>query len=127
MTPPPTLCGASESAAGQREVAVLLRGVPEFAGRYLELVELADGIPGANEAFADLAEYVAELVTGLEQFRPVLSKCLSAIEEVATTSDDAEELVGWSFLDYLSIDARRALLPNLGPRTLSILEAIENP
>ena len=46
---------------------------------------------------------------------------------MASTSDEAEELVGWSFLDYLSLDTRRALLPWLGPSTLAVLEAIEDP
>ena len=51
----------------------------------------------------------------------------TAIERVAEASEDAEELVGWCFLDYLSLDTRRAVIPRLGPSTLSILETIEDP
>lgn len=108
-------------------MAIVLEAVPEFVGRYLELVELADDDPGAAEAFCELAEFVAELASGVERYRPVLTRCLAAVEQVACGSDDAEELVGWSFLDYLSLDARRMLLPWLGPSTLAVLEAIEDP
>jgi len=121
------LCDASGPAIESPEVRVLLREVPEFAGRYVELVEAGDGHPGANEAFSELADYVAELASGLEQFRPLLARCLTVVERVATASEDAEELVGWCFLDYLSLDTRRAVLPWLGPNTLSILEEIEKP
>jgi hypothetical protein len=109
------------------EVSALLQAVPEFVARYVELVEQADGDPGAEEAFSELAEYVSELARGLEEVRPLLARCLQAVEEVAGISDNAEELVGWSFLDYLSLDTRRAVLPWLGPRTLGILESIESP
>ena len=109
------------------EISTLLEAVPEFHGRYLELVELADDDPGPAEAFSELAVFVAELAMGIEQFRPLLTRCLAAVEQVAATCDDAEELVGWSFLDYLSTDARRIVLPWLGPNTLAVLEAIEDP
>jgi hypothetical protein len=125
--PVPEAGGPPEASARSAEVGTVLAAVPEFLGRYLELVELCDDDPGANEAFCELAEFVAELADGLEQFRPLLTRCLGAVEQVATTSDDAEELVGWSFLDYLSLDVRRAVLPWLGPNTLAVLEAIEEP
>jgi hypothetical protein len=119
--------GAQSEEVQSEEVRAVLQAVPEFSQRYLELVEEADGHPGSNEAFSELADFVAELASGLEQFRPLLVRCLSAIERVAAASDDAEELVGWCFLDYLSLDTRRAVIPWLGPSTLSILETIENP
>jgi hypothetical protein len=109
------------------EVRILLEAVPEFISRYLELVADADDDPGANQTFTELAEYVSELARGLETFGPVLQRCFAAIEQVAETSDDAEDLIGWSFLDYLSLDARRAMLRWFGPRTLAILEAVEEP
>jgi hypothetical protein len=124
---PPEPDGAGEPPARTEEVATVLAAVPEFLGRYLELVELADDDPGAAEAFSELAEFVAELASGVEQYRPVLTRCLAAVEEVASSSEDAEELVGWSFLDYLSLDARQTLLGWLGPGTLAILESIEDP
>jgi hypothetical protein len=124
---PTTARRDDDPLAQSHEVTVLLRAVPEFTERYLELVEESDGHPGTNEAFSELAAYVDELASGLEQFRPLLVRCLSAIEQLATVSEDAEELVGWCFLDYLSLDTRRAVLPWLGPDTLAILEEIENP
>ena len=124
---PLDLNGSGESPERTPEVDTLLAEVPEFRGRYLELVAVADDDPGATEAFAELAEFVAELAAGLEQFRPLLTRCLAAVEQVASTSDEAEELVGWSFLDYLSLDTRRTLLPWLGPSTRAVLEAIEEP
>jgi hypothetical protein len=117
----------AEGQTGSAEVTMILQTVPEFADRYLGLVEDADGHPGANEAFSELADYVSELASRLEQFQPLLARCLSAVEQVATASEDAEELVGWCFLDYLPPDARRAVMPWLGPCTISILETIENP
>jgi hypothetical protein len=109
------------------EVAVLLRAVPEFRDRYLALVEAADDDPGPAQAFGELAEFVSELADRLVGLHPVLTRCLEAVEQVAATSDDAEELVGWSFLDYLSIEARRCILAWLGPRTREILESVEDP
>jgi hypothetical protein len=64
----------------------VLAAVPEFLGRYLELVELGDDDPGAAEAFCELAEFVAELASGVERYRPVLTRCLAAVEEVASSS-----------------------------------------
>jgi hypothetical protein len=109
------------------EVRIVLEVVPEFVSRYLELVADADDDPGANQTFTELAEYVSELARALETFGPILQRCFAAIEQVAQTSDDAEDLIGWSFLDYLSLDARRAMLPWFGPRTLAILESVEDP
>jgi hypothetical protein len=116
-----------DPSTDRNEVRTLLREVPEFADRYLDLVEAADGLPGENEAFCALAEFVSELASGMENFQPVLTRCLGAVERVASSSEDAEELIGWSFLDYLSLDARRALLPWFGPRTFAMLETIEDP
>ncbi len=127
VTAPDTLRATGDPEERSEEVRALLKAVPEFTHRYLELVEEADGHPGTNEAFSELADYVAELASGVEQFRPLLVRCLSAVEGVAAASADAEELVGWCFLDYLSLDTRRAVLPWLGPSTISILEAIEDP
>src|SRR5580704_14481397 len=97
------------------EIAQLLQIVPEFAPRYLALVEEIDGEPGAAVAFAELAEYVSDLVAEVERFRPILARCLQAVESVAARSDEAEELVGWSFFDSLSPDDLQAVAPLLGP------------
>jgi hypothetical protein len=126
-SPKPKLNDSDEPPERSSEVEILLAAVPEFRSRYLELVELADDDPGATDAFSELADFVAELASGLEEFRPLLTRCLNAVERVASDSDEAEELVGWSFLDYLPLETRRIVLPWLGPSTLAVLEAIEDP
>jgi hypothetical protein len=108
------------------EVGLVLDGAPGFTGRYLELVDAADGDPGAAAAFAELAEYVSGLAEGVEQFRPALVGCLGAIETVAETSEDAEELIVWCFFDNLSPDDIRRLEPWLGPRTRSLLDGADH-
>jgi len=106
-------------------VVAVLRAVPEFADRYLDLVEDADGDPGSPAAFAELAEFVAVLAGELDRLRPVLERCLRAVEDVAATSPDARELVGWAFLDTLSPDELDDLRPWLGGRTRMLLDDLD--
>ncbi|HUO49437.1 MAG TPA: hypothetical protein VMU09_11415 [Acidimicrobiales bacterium] len=106
-------------------VLTLLRHVPEFADRYLQLVEDADGDPGSPAAFADLAEYVAELADRAGRGRSILERCLVAIEEVATSAPDAGALVGWAFLDSLSPEEAAALRPSMGPGTQRLLDRLD--
>jgi hypothetical protein len=104
------------------EVATVLEGVPEFADRFLCLVEAADGDPGAPAAFCELADFVASLVSSSRRPDGVLVRCLARLEQVARESDDAEELVGWSFLDSLCPEDLSLLTPWLGPCTLALAE-----
>jgi hypothetical protein len=110
------------------EVLELIRGVPAFVARYLDLIEQADGLPGSEVAFTEFADFVSELASLPNPGQPTgLAECMRTIEKVAATSEDAEDLIGWSFLDYLSLDARRAVLAVLGPVTRKILETVEDP
>ena len=109
------------------EVDLILRAVPEFAGAYLELVAAHDGDPGAAAAFAELAEFAAALAVEMERFRPLLTRMLAGVEQVAARSEDAEEVVGWGFLDNLSPDDLRRLEPWIGPATKALLEELELP
>jgi len=109
----------------ESEVALVLERAPDFGGRYLEMVDQADGDPGAAAAFVELADYVAGLAAGVERFRPALVRCLTAIECVAETSEIAEELVVWSFFDNLSPDDISRLDRWLGPRTRTLLDDAE--
>jgi len=106
-------------------VATVLEAAPGFVSRYLELAEAADGDPGAPAAFTELADYVAELAARIERFRPALAGCLAAVEAVTGTSEDADELVAWAFLDSLSPEDRRRLAPWFGPRTRALLEDVD--
>ena len=107
------------------EVATILRHVPEFAPRYLAMVEQADGDPGAVATFGELAEFAAEIAGRLEGLTPVLLRVLAGLEEVAAQSPDAVELVGWAFLDSLSPTEQELLRPWLGPATRETLALLE--
>lgn len=109
------------------EVATILRHVPEFAPRYLAMVEEADGDPGAVATFGELADFTAEVVGHLAGLRPLLRRVLAGVEEVAADSPDAKELVGWAFLDSLSPAEQELLRPWLGPATADTLAHLDAP
>jgi len=107
------------------QVAIVLEAAPGFVDRYLDLAEAADGDPGMAATFTELADYVSGLAAEIERFRPVLARCLEAVESIAVSSDDGAELVAWAFLDSLSPDDRRRLAGWLGPRTLALMEDVD--
>jgi hypothetical protein len=109
------------------EVAVVLREVPQFAGRYVALAGQADGDPGAAAVFEELADFAGELLRVLGGAQPCLARLLGAVEEVASTSADAEELVGGAFLDNLGPDELRLLERSMGPATRAIRDGLELP
>jgi hypothetical protein len=119
--------GGVDTAAADPEVSSLLAAVPEFAPRYLELVEQADGHVGAAVAFEELADFAADLAVQVEAFRPVLERIMAGVEAVAISSPDAEEIVGWSFLESLCPDDVVRLRPAMGPRTRAIFDSMEIP
>lgn len=106
-------------------MATLLSRLPELRASYVELVQVADGDPGAPVLFGELAEEVADLARDFHRVVPTLFRYLAAIEHVARTCNDAEELVGWAFLDTLSPDEIRILEPILGAWTRAILRGME--
>jgi len=108
------------------DVVTVLRAVPQFAERYLDLVEAADGDPGAPAAFSELADFASELAERVDRHRSTLERLLRAVEEVAATSPEAESHVGWAFLDSLSPEEVRRLSPWLGPCTRSLAEHLES-
>ena len=103
----------------------MLEAVPEFVERFTHLVEAADGDPGAPAAFCELADFVASLLSSHGPSDTVLIRCLAAVEQVARESDDAEDLVGWSFLDSLCPEDLRRVTPWLGPLTLALVDELE--
>ena len=106
-------------------VETILGAVAGFGDRYVALAEACDGDPGAAAAFAELADYVAELLTDPVRHRRVLASCSAAIDAVAEASEDGREAVAWSFLEALSPDDRYALEPWLGPRGRSLLAEVD--
>ena len=109
------------------DVALLLRRVPEFADRYLVLVEEADSDPGPAATLGELADFAAELALQLEGLRPVLDRLMAMVEELSATSDDGGDLVAGAFLDSLSPDDLRRLRPWFGRATWAILDELELP
>ena len=107
------------------DVVTVLRAVPQFAERYLDLVEAADGDPGAPAAFSELADFAAGLAAAIDRRRVLLEHLFGALEDVAAGSPEAEALVGWAFLDSLSPEESRSLAPWLGPSTRALAELIE--
>ena len=109
------------------EVRLLLHRVPELVDRYLALAEAADGDPGAAATLGELGEVVSAMAGQLARIEPALQRALAALEEVATLSDEAEELVAGAFLDSLSPDDLRFLRPWFGPATRAALDDLELP
>jgi len=115
-----------------RDVSVLLEAVPEFVDRFLDLVEAADGDPGGESAFSELADFVADLLAKTQtesaveaqRLHAVLGRCLAGLERVAEESADAEELVGWAFLDSLCPADAERLSVRFGPRTFVMAESL---
>ncbi len=105
------------------DVQTILDAVPEFADCYIDLVEAADGDPGAAMVFGELAWYVSDLTASVEPCRCLLQRCLAAVETVAHASADAQELVGGAFLDNLPPADLRSLMPWFGPHTAAMVEA----
>lgn len=109
------------------EVRLLLQRVPEVADRYLALVDSVDGDPGAAATLAVLGDMVSDVAARLAGLEPLLRRALAAVEEVASESEDAEELVAGAFLDGLSPDDLRLLGPWFGPATRAALDGLELP
>jgi hypothetical protein len=119
--PPPVLTGYAEDPP----VAALLEGVPEFRPSFLALVEIFDDDPGGPAVFTELADFVAERLVAIEAERPVLERALAAVESVARAGGDAEELVGYAFLESLSPEDLRLITPWLGTATRSLLDDLD--
>ena len=107
------------------EAATVLESVPEFAHRFLDLVAAADGDPGLRAVFTELAEFVASLLSEQDPPPDVLARCMAGVEKVARESEDAESLIGWSFLGSLCSEDRGLLAPWFGPRTLELAREAE--
>jgi hypothetical protein len=106
-------------------VTVLLSRVPEFGPAYLALVEAFDDDPGGPAVFTELADFVSERLVAIEAERPVLERALAAVESVATAGGEADDLVGYAFLDSLSPEDRRLIAPWLGPATRSLMDELD--
>ncbi|MGH9300625.1 MAG: DUF7674 family protein [Acidimicrobiales bacterium] len=117
--------------------AMLLKGVPEFTGRYLSLAETFDCDLGDHGTFAEFADFVSE---ALHQDRPavdpgpgralgiaLVAKCLDFIEDLAgLDSPDIIELVAIGFLDNLAPGDVNGMWSWFGPATLALWDELES-
>lgn len=127
VTPLAGSLSAGHGSDSEPETVTLLMAVPELAPRYLALAEAADGDPGAAAVFEALADHVADLLGRPQEAGPQLARCLAVVERIAAHAPDAEDLVGWGFLDNLSPAERLQLRPWTGPCTAALADSVDTP
>jgi hypothetical protein len=111
----------------QRAVAELRQAVPELEDRYGELVDIYEDDLGADIVFGELADLVNYVALGKEGDEALLERCLDVVESLAETGDpDADEIVGFYFLDQLSPGALNRVTSRLGEHTLDVLDRLES-
>jgi hypothetical protein len=119
----PTVGSGEESL-----VDSLIEDLPEFIPIYRELVDRFDGDPGQPAVLMELAEFVADRLAALALERLAVERALGVVETLLDSmADDVIgcELVGFAFFDSFSLEHRRCLVPWLGPRSRSLLDALE--
>jgi hypothetical protein len=118
----PTIEGVEQHA-----VAELRQAVPELEYRYDELMDIYEDDLGADVVFGELAELVDNVAVGKEEDEALLDRCLDVVESLAETGDrDADEIVGFYFLDQLSPGTLTRVSSRLGEHTLDILDQLES-
>jgi hypothetical protein len=111
----------------QRAVAELRQAVPELDDRYLELVDIHEDDLGADVVFGELADLVDDIVLGRDGDEALLGRCLDVVESLAETGDpDADEIVGFYFLDQLSPGTLTRVTSSLGEHSLDVLDRLES-
>jgi hypothetical protein len=111
----------------QRAVAELRQAVPELEDRYGELVDIYEDDLGADIVFGELADLVNDVALGKEGDEALLERCLDVVESLAETGDrDADEIVGFYFLDQLSPGTLTRVTSRLGEQTLDVLDRLES-
>jgi hypothetical protein len=111
----------------QRAVAELCQVIPEMEDRYQDLVDIYEDDIGADVVFGALADLVNDIVLGGEFDEALLGRCLDFVESLAEQGDpDADDIVGFYFLDLLSPGTLAGVTPTLGDRTLAVLDRLES-
>ncbi|HEY3703176.1 MAG TPA: hypothetical protein VGL32_13025 [Acidimicrobiales bacterium] len=111
----------------QRAVDELRQAVPELENRYDELVGIYEDDLGADVVFGELADFVNDVVLGKEGDEALLGRCLDVVESLAETGEpDADEIVGFYFLDQLPPGALARITSRLGEHTLDVLDRLES-
>jgi hypothetical protein len=111
----------------QRAVDELRQAVPELEDRYDGLVDIYEDDLGADVVFGELADLVNDVVLGKEGDDALLDRCLDVVESLAETGEpDADEIVGFYFLDQVSPGVRARITSRLGEHTLDVLDRVES-
>src|SRR5215471_13448053 len=106
----PTIDGVEEWATAE-----LRQAMPELEDRYDELVDIYEDDIGADVVFGALADLVNDIVLGAAYDDAVLARCLELVETVAELNHpEADEIVGFYFLDMLSPGALAGVSAALG-------------
>jgi hypothetical protein len=115
------------SSVEQRALADLREAVPEMENRYQDLVDIYEDDIGADVVFGALADLVNDTVLGGEGDMALLDRCLDFMESLAELVDpDADEIVGFYFLDMLSPGALARITPHLRESTNEVLDRLES-
>jgi hypothetical protein len=111
----------------QRAVDDLRQAVPELEDRYGELVDIYEDDLGADVVFGELADLVNDVVLGKQGDEALLDRCLDVAESLAEQGEaDADEIVGFYFLDQLSPGTLNRVTSRLGEHTLDVLDRLES-
>jgi hypothetical protein len=118
----PTISGVE-----QRAVADLREAVPEMESRYQDLVDIYEDDIGADVVFGALADFVNDVMLGGDGDTALLDRCLDFIESLAELGDpDADEIVGFYFLQMLSPGTLARATSRLGEYTNEVLDRLES-
>jgi len=104
-------------------ITVLRGELPEFEDHYLDLVDIYDEDLTPEIVLMELADFVANLVTGGGN-EITLERCLAAIDELAASTDDGPELVAYAFLNELPLGIRAAVSAYFGPVAANLAERL---
>jgi len=111
----------------QRAVDELRQAVPELEDRYDELLDIYEDDLGADVVFGELADLVDDVVLGKQGDEALLDRCMDVVESLAELGDpDADEIVGFYFLDQLSPGTLNRVTSRLGEHTLDVLDRLES-
>jgi hypothetical protein len=108
----------------ERATVIVRETLPEFEGRYLDLLDLYGEDLTPEAVLNELAEFAAELLADGDD-EETLERVCAAVEAVAVElGADGKDLVAFCFLDQLPLFALEAIYSYLHPATETILELL---
>lgn len=121
-------------ATGPDELGFLfeavVRLVPEFLPRYLDLAAVGDDDPGAQVVLMELAQFVADRLAVIDRETSVVTRALDLVETHLAGGGDDEilgEVEALAFFDSFTLEERCRLTPRLGPCSTELLESLDLP